>query len=91
MELLKANYKTILFVHTGAAIWGGTMGNQAYKTYLTNAYGVGGHIIYHRSNRDRLFEIIEGSLTGIAMLYSLPLIIPIGSLCVLDKIREKTK
>jgi hypothetical protein len=46
---------------------------------------------YHLSNRDRVFEIIEGSLTGIATIYTIPFIIPIGLIIVLHKIKEKTK
>jgi len=65
---------------------GGIIGDQTYKTQVD----VNGNK-YHLSNRDRVFEIIEGSLTGIATLYSISFIIPIGLIIVLHKIKEKTK
>lgn len=87
MELVKANYKTILSVHAGAAVSGNLVSYRCYS----NSYRKSGQTTYHISNRDRLFGIIGGGLIGIAMLYSIPLIMPISLLIVLDEIQDNIK
>jgi hypothetical protein len=75
IESPKTNYKPIIMIYIGTIllIYTGAAvwdGVMGKKKYI--------------SIRNYLFEIIEGSLTHIAMLYYLPLIIPISLL-------EKTK